>query len=62
MYELYIENLFNKYIIDKNKKGRLDFLIAFFFFGIEFAIKVNKHNDKELQCHMIFNPLTPESD
>ena len=49
-----------KYILDKNKKGRLVFLL-FFFFGIEFAIKVNKHNDKELQCHMIFNPLTPES-
>ena len=50
-----------KYILDKNKKGRLVFLFNFFFFGIEFAIKVNKHNDKELQCHMIFNPLTPES-
>ena len=50
-----------KYILDKNKKGRLVFLL-FFFFGIVFAIKVNKHNDKELQCHMIFNPLTPESD
>lgn len=50
-----------KYMLDKNKKGRLVFLLNFFFFGIEFAIKVNKHNDKELQCHMIFNPLTPES-
>ena len=50
-----------KYILDKNKKGRLVFLLNFFFFGIEFAIKVNNDNDKELQCHMIFNPLTPES-
>lgn len=45
-----------KYILDENKKGRLVFLLNFFFFGIEFAIKVNKHNDKELQCHMTFNP------
>ena len=44
-----------KYILDENKKGRLVFLLNFFF-GIEFAIKVNKHNDKELQCHMTFNP------
>ena len=51
-----------KYILDKNKKRKAGFFIEFFFFGIEFAIKVNKHNDKELQCHMIFNPLTPESD
>ena len=51
-----------KYILDKNKKRKAGFFIDFFFFGIEFAIKVNKHNDKELQCHMIFKPLTPESD
>ena len=51
MYEIYIENLFNKYIIDKNKKGRLDFLLHFFF-GIEFAIKVNKHNDKDIRLRI----------